>query len=68
MVFFMATRNSGKMGNCLGSFFELDGVAPLPFSRVATKGLFLGAGWIIGLILGLTAQLDLEVLHTKSSV
>lgn len=48
--------------------FELDGLAPLPLSRVAIVGLFLGVNRTIGEGLGLPVVLDLEVLCTDSLV
>lgn len=45
-----------------GGLFELEGLALYP-SRVETIGLFIGAGQIMATWLGLTAELDLEILY-----
>lgn len=71
VAFFTLQGNRGKTGYYLGSFlskeglFELEGLA---HSRVTTIDLFLGTGEIMGLGMGLMAELDLEVLLADSLV
>lgn len=67
---FTPQGNRGRTGYSFGSLFskdglfELEGLVLLSFSKVMTTGLFFGASQTVIIRLGLTAALDLEVVHT----
>lgn len=52
------------LSSTIGWLLRVRGLGPLSFSRITTIGLFLSAGWIIGL--GRTIELNFEVLRTDS--
>lgn len=72
VIFFLQSRNGGKICYYVGSFlpkagfYELEGLAPLPFLRVKTFGPFLGVSQIMGP--WWLVELDLEILLTNSLV
>lgn len=52
----------------IDGLFKLEYLVPLSLSRVASIGLFLNVGRVIGVWLGLTSELDLVVLRINSFV
>lgn len=70
--FFAPQRNRGRNGYSLsflfskGGLFELEGLVPLRFSRITLTDFFLLVISTIGVWLGLTIELDQEVLHIDS--